>query len=50
LFELLVNVTSKRTGIPAEEVRDELYANPFVFHAFIFSKTLERFKAMERVI
>ncbi len=50
LFELLVNVTSKRTGIPVEDVRKELYANPFVFHAFIFSKTLERFKAMERVI
>lgn len=50
LFQLLVNVTSRRTGILAEEVRRELYANPFVFHAFIFSKTLERFKAMDRVI
>lgn len=50
LFELLVNVTSKRTGIPADEVKRELYSNPFVFHAFVFSKTLERFKALERVI
>jgi F420-non-reducing hydrogenase small subunit len=50
MFELLVSITSKRTGIPVEEVRKELYTNPFVFHTFIFSKSMERFKAKERVI
>lgn len=50
LFELLVNITSRRTGIPADEVRKELYGNPFVFHAFIFSKSMERSKAKERII
>jgi len=50
LHEVLVRATSGRTGIPVEEVRRELYRNPFVFHAFIFSKKVERFKSKERVI
>ena len=50
LHEFLIKVTSHRTGIPIEEVREEMYRNPFVFHAFIFSGKVERFKARERVI
>jgi hypothetical protein len=42
-------VISKRTSIPEEKVKEELYRNPFIFHTFIFSK-FERFKARERVI
>lgn len=49
MYTLLVNVISKRTSIPEEKVKEELYRNPFVFHTFIFSK-FERFKARERVI
>lgn len=50
LHDVLVQATSSRTGIPVEEVKKELYRNPFVFHAFIFSKKIERFKSKERVI
>lgn len=50
LHEFLVQITSRRTGIDVEEVRRELYRNPFVFHAFIFSKKVERFKSRERVV
>jgi F420-non-reducing hydrogenase small subunit len=49
VYTFLVNVISKRTGIPEEKVKEELYRNPFIFHTFIFSK-FERFKARERVI
>jgi F420-non-reducing hydrogenase small subunit len=49
MYAFLVNVISKRTSIPEETVKEELYRNPFVFHTFIFSK-FERFKARERVI
>jgi len=49
MYAFLVQVISKRTGIPEERVREELYRNPFVFHTFIFSK-FERSKARERVI
>jgi F420-non-reducing hydrogenase small subunit len=49
MYAFLVKITSARTGIPEEKVREELYRNPFVFHTFIFSK-FERFKALERVI
>jgi F420-non-reducing hydrogenase small subunit len=49
IYALLVKVISKRTGIPEENVKKELYRNPFVFHTFIFSK-FERFKARERII
>jgi len=49
IYALLVNVLSKRTSIPEEKVKEELYRNPFIFHTFIFSK-FERFKARERVI
>lgn len=49
MYTLLVKVISKRTGIPEEKVKEELYRNPFIFHTFIFSK-FERFKARERVI
>ena len=49
IYALLVKVISKRTGISEDEVKKELYRNPFVFHTFIFSK-FERFKARERVI
>jgi len=50
LYDLLIRITSRRTGIDIEEVKKELYQNPFVFHAFIFSKRMERFKSMERII
>lgn len=49
MYTLLVKVISKRTGIPDEKVKEELYRNPFIFHTFIFSK-FERFKARERII
>ncbi|MBX5328411.1 MAG: F420-nonreducing hydrogenase [Candidatus Bathyarchaeota archaeon] len=49
LYSFLVKVISKRTSIPEEEVKKELYRNPFIFHTFIFSK-FERFKARERII
>jgi F420-non-reducing hydrogenase small subunit len=49
IYALLVKVISKRTGIPEENVKKELYRNPFVFHTFTFSK-FERFKARERII
>jgi len=49
MYAFFVKVISKRTSIPAEKVKEELYRNPFIFHTFIFSK-LERFKARERVI
>ena len=49
MYAFLVKVTSARTGIPEDKVKEELYRNPFIFHTFIFSK-LERFKALERVI
>jgi F420-non-reducing hydrogenase small subunit len=49
MYTFLITVISKRTGIPEEEVKKELYRNPFIFHTFIFSK-FERFKARERVI
>jgi len=49
MYSFLIQVISKRTNIPEEKVREELYRNPFVFHTFIFSK-FERFKARERVI
>ncbi len=49
MYSFLVQVISKRTSIPEEKVKEELYRNPFVFHTFIFSK-FERFKARERVI
>ena len=49
IYALLVKVISKRTGISEDEVKKELYRNPFIFHTFIFSK-FERFKARERVI
>ena len=49
IYALLVKVISKRTSIPEERVKEELYRNPFVFHTFTFSR-FERFKARERVI
>jgi F420-non-reducing hydrogenase small subunit len=49
IYALLVNVISRRTGIPQERIRNELHRNPFVFHTFIFSK-LARFQSRERVI
>jgi F420-non-reducing hydrogenase small subunit len=49
MYAFLVQVISKRTGIPEGIVKAELYRNPFVFHTFIFSK-FERSKARERVI
>jgi F420-non-reducing hydrogenase small subunit len=50
LYDFLIRVTSRRTGIDIEEIKKELYQNPFVFHTFIFSKKMERFKSMERII
>ncbi len=49
IYALLVKVISKRTGIGEEDVKRELYRNPFIFHTFIFSK-FERFKARDRII
>ncbi|MEM3641763.1 MAG: F420-nonreducing hydrogenase [Candidatus Bathyarchaeia archaeon] len=49
VYAFLVKVISKRTNIPEEKVKEELYRNPFIFHTFIFSR-FERFKARERVI
>lgn len=50
LYNVLVDIVSRRTGITMEEVRNELNQNPFIFHTFIFSNKLERFKSKERVI
>lgn len=50
LYDFLIRVTSRRTGIDVEEVKKELCQNPFVFHTFIFSKKVERSKSMERII
>jgi len=49
MYAFLVRVVSKRTSIPEEAIRTELYRTPFIFHTFIFSK-FERSKARERVI
>jgi len=49
MYAFLIQVISKRTSIPQEDVKKELYRNPFIFHTFIFSK-FERFKARERII
>jgi F420-non-reducing hydrogenase small subunit len=49
MYTFLIQVVSKRTGIPEDTVRAELYRNPFTFHTFIFSK-FERSKARERLI
>jgi len=49
IYAFLIKVISKRTSIPEETVKEELYRNPFIFHTFIFSR-FERFKARERVI
>lgn len=49
MYAFFVKVISKRTSIPEEKVKEELYRNPFIFHTFIFSK-FERFKARKRVI
>jgi F420-non-reducing hydrogenase small subunit len=49
IYTFLVKVISKRTSIPEEKVKEELYRNPFIFHTFIFSR-FERFKARGRVI
>ena len=50
LYSVLVDMISRRTSIEVERVKQELHQNPFIFHTFIFSGKLERFKAMERVI
>lgn len=49
MYSFLVKVISKRTNVPEESVREELYRNPFIFHTFIFSR-FERFKSRERII
>jgi len=49
MYAFLIQVISKRTSIPEEIIKTELYRNPFTFHTFIFSK-FERSKARERVI
>jgi len=49
MYAFLVKVISVRTSIPEEELKKELYRNPFIFHTFIFSR-FERFKARERII
>jgi hypothetical protein len=49
MYAFLVKVISKRTNIPEEKVKEELYRNPFIFHTFIFSK-FARSKARERII
>jgi len=49
MYAFLVKVISARTSIPEEELKKELYRNPFIFHTFIFSR-FERFKARERII
>ncbi|NWG10403.1 F420-nonreducing hydrogenase [Candidatus Bathyarchaeota archaeon] len=49
MYSFLITVISRRTGIPEEKIKEELYRNPFIFHTFIFSK-FERSKARERVI
>jgi F420-non-reducing hydrogenase small subunit len=49
MYSFLVKVISTRTSIPEEELKQELYRNPFIFHTFIFSR-FERFKARERIV
>ncbi len=49
MYSFLVKVISKRSGVPEDKVKAELYRNPFIFHTFIFSR-FERFKARERII
>jgi len=49
MYSFLVKVISTRTSIPEEEIRQELYRNPFIFHTFIFSR-FERFMARERIV
>jgi len=49
MYAFLVQVISKRTSVPEEKVKEELYRNPFIFHTFIFSG-FERSKAREKVI
>jgi F420-non-reducing hydrogenase small subunit len=49
MYAFLIQVIAKRTGIPEQVIRSELYRNPFTFHTFIFSR-FERAKARERVI
>jgi F420-non-reducing hydrogenase small subunit len=49
MYSFLVKVISARTSIPEEEIKQELYRNPFIFHTFIFSR-FERFKARERIV
>jgi F420-non-reducing hydrogenase small subunit len=49
MYSFLITVISRRTSIPEQTIREELYRNPFIFHTFIFSK-FERSKARERVI
>jgi F420-non-reducing hydrogenase small subunit len=49
MYAFLIKVISRRTSIPEETVKEELYRNPFIFHTFIFSK-FERSKAREKVI
>jgi len=49
MYAFLITVMARRTGIPEEKIKEELYRNPFAFHTFIFSK-FERSKSRERVI
>jgi hypothetical protein len=49
MYAFLVKVISTRTSIPEEEIKQELYRNPFIFHTFIFSR-FERFEARERIV
>jgi F420-non-reducing hydrogenase small subunit len=49
MYAFLVKVISRRTGVPEEKIRAELYKTPFIFHTFIFSR-FDRFKARERII
>jgi len=49
MYAFLIQIISKRTSIPEQTVKEELYRSPFIFHTFIFSK-FERSKARERVI
>jgi F420-non-reducing hydrogenase small subunit len=49
MYAFLVKVISRRTGVPEEKIREELYKTPFIFHTFIFSR-FDRFKARERII
>ena len=49
MYSFLVKVISKRSGVPEDKVKAELYRNPFIFHTFIFSR-FERFKSREHII